>query len=240
MAADASYVSRLAADAAEVEAMMGMAGRASVRALLADYLAQLRAEISSRSPHATGPPSPSVARSARALAAGSPSESAPPQAAAKFPTALPACPTRPVKLDAPSPPVRAEYKTIGSMAWDQDPYGKDPSHVYVYLSSGMDGVGEAKERVSCDFTKDSFDLKILDFGGKNHRLFKSNLEKDIVPGESTVVVKKNRIIIKLRKVSTSLHPTTLPVGITHHACSITHHAASSSMHTQLHPQSLIQ
>eukprot|EP00966_Prymnesium_polylepis_P028197 651991-Prymnesium_polylepis.1 len=63
----------------------------------------------------------------------------------------------------------------------------------------MDGVGEAKERVSCDFKKDSFDLKIVDFGGKSYRLVKTNLDKDIVPAESKVVVKKNSIKLVLRK-----------------------------------------
>ena len=72
--------------------------------------------------------------------------------------------------------------------------------MYVYLTSGMDGVGEAKDRVSCDFTKDSFDLKIHDFGGKNYRLVKTNLDKEIIPSESKVVVKKNSIKITLRKV----------------------------------------
>ena len=65
--------------------------------------------------------------------------------------------------------------------------------------TGMEGVGACKERVSCDFTKSSFDLKILDFNGKDYRLFKDNLDKDIVPEESKVVVKKNRITITMRK-----------------------------------------
>jgi len=106
-----------------------------------------------------------------------------------------------VKLAAPPPPQppKSDYKTITSIAWDQDDYGKEPNCVYVYVTSGMDGVGEAKERVSCDFKKDSFDLKIVDFGGKSYRLVKTNLDKDIVPAESKVVVKKNSIKLVLRK-----------------------------------------
>ena len=56
---------------------------------------------------------------------------------------------------------------------------------------------------ACEFGKNSFDLKILDFGGKNFRLLKNNLDKDIVPGESKVTVKKNRITITLRKAKGS-------------------------------------
>jgi calcyclin binding protein len=91
------------------------------------------------------------------------------------------------------------YSTIPSFGWDQDQYGKDPQNVYVHIMSGVDGIGQLKERVSCDFTKHSFDLKILDFNGKNHRLIKDNLDKDIVPSESRVIVKKNSIKISMRK-----------------------------------------
>jgi|EP00908_Phaeocystis_cordata_P002760 calcyclin binding protein len=54
-------------------------------------------------------------------------------------------------------------------------------------------------RAACDFTGCSFDLKIKDFNGKNYRLFKNNLDKEIVPGESKVVVKKNSIKLSMRK-----------------------------------------
>ena len=40
------------------------------------------------------------------------------------------------------------YSTIASFGWDQDEYGKDPQNVYVYLMTGMEGVGQCKERVS--------------------------------------------------------------------------------------------
>ena len=86
------------------------------------------------------------------------------------------------------------------MAWDQDGYGKTPQNVYVYILSGIDGVGEIKERVTCDFKKNSFDLKIHGLNGKNYRLVKTNLDKDIIPSESKCVVKKNKITLSLRKV----------------------------------------
>ena len=66
------------------------------------------------------------------------------------------------------------YLTIANFGWDQvltqspcalphisrsfyespcvqDDYGKDPNNVYVYITSGMDGVSVCKQRVSCDF-----------------------------------------------------------------------------------------
>ena len=96
-----------------------------------------------------------------------------------------------------APAVR--YVPIEGFAWDQDEYGKDPQNVYVYLLSGMDGVGQCKERVTCDFSKGAFDLKIVDFNGKNYRLLKDNLDKEIVPEQSKVLVKKNSIKLCLRK-----------------------------------------
>lgn len=35
--------------------------------------------------------------------------------------------------------------------------------------------------------------------GKNYRLFKDNLEKDIVPAESKFTVKQNKVVVKLKK-----------------------------------------
>lgn len=45
----------------------------------------------------------------------------------------------------------------------------------------------------------SFDLTILDLNGKNYRLVKENLEKDIVPEESKMIVKRDKIVVKLKK-----------------------------------------
>merc|ERR1712054_452143 len=80
-----------------------------------------------------------------------------------------------------------------------DDYGKDPNNVYVYVLSGFDGIGEHKQCVTCEFTKNGFDLKVGGFKGKSYRLVKTNLEKDIVVKESKVIVKKNSIKLSLRK-----------------------------------------
>lgn len=61
------------------------------------------------------------------------------------------------------------------------------------------GVGEAKDRVTANFTASSFDLQVHDLAGKNYRLVNNNLEKDIVPEESSFTVKKNKVVLKLKK-----------------------------------------
>jgi len=88
------------------------------------------------------------------------------------------------------------YIPIESFAWDQGSYNSPSISVFIDL----DGVGNVKDRVTVDFDKHSFDLKVLDLDGKNYRLIKDNLEKDIVPSQSSFVVKKNKVVLKLQKV----------------------------------------
>ena len=70
----------------------------------------------------------------------------------------------------------------------------------------MAGVGGEGVDVTCDFTKSSFDLKIHGLGGKNYRLVKDNLDKDIVPEKSKVRVKKDSVKILLRKAKGEYGP----------------------------------
>lgn len=42
--------------------------------------------------------------------------------------------------------------------------------------------------------------RVKDLGGKSYRLVQDNLDKDIVPGECRILVKKDKVIIKLQKV----------------------------------------
>ena len=187
----------LAADIADMETLLASATRPKVRAMLSDYLAQLRAEQLTRSgggSSGSGTADPSVAAATRLPA--SPSASAAPPAAAK-PVKLP---PQPMPTPAASSSTAVLYTTISSFGWDQDAYGKEPNFVYVYILSGVDGVGEIKNRVTCDFTASSFDLKILGLNGKNYRLKKDNLDKKINVAESKIVVKKNKITIKMKKV----------------------------------------
>ena len=89
---------------------------------------------------------------------------------------------------------------------DQDEYNKEPNCVYVYIMSGVDGVGDVKERVTCDFTASTFDLRILDLNGKNYRLRKTGLEKSIEPAQCKAIVKKNKITIKMKKARAETRP----------------------------------
>jgi len=106
----------------------------------------------------------------------------------------------PLSTEAAAAPPSVPYSSITSFAWDQDDYGKDPANVYVHLLSGFEGIGEAKESVQCDFGKRSFDLRVLGYKGKNWRLRKDDLDKEIDPAGSRVKVGKNKITVVLRKV----------------------------------------
>lgn len=96
--------------------------------------------------------------------------------------------SKPVVADPPPPQKTLQYSTIGSFGWDQGDYNSDT--VCIYITSGIDGVEKVKKEVSCDFTDNSFDLKVHGLNGKNYRLIKDNLDKDIVAAGSKVIVKK--------------------------------------------------
>ena len=195
-------VSDLQDDVEELKELAQRCLRPTVKAMLTAECERLELELTTRAGMLTGAAQASLSRG---------SNPAPAPAAAPAPTPAPAAAAKPKPAPAsssgPAPVLlpngaaetRVSYSTIASFGWDQDEYGKDPQNVYVYVMSGVDGIGQLKERVSCDFTKHSFDLKILDFNGKNHRLVKDNLDKDIIPSESRVIVKKNSIKISMRK-----------------------------------------
>lgn len=89
-----------------------------------------------------------------------------------------------------------KFIPIENFAWDQDGYSAPVISVYIDLP----GVGKAKQNCDVSFTKTSFDFSVTNVDGKNYRLVKDNLEKDIIPGESKMIVKSNRVILKLQKV----------------------------------------
>ena len=94
---------------------------------------------------------------------------------------------------APSTLNKETYVTITDFAWDQ---GNSTISVYVEL----DDVGTVKDRVSCEFTRDTFDLKVKDLNGKHYRLLQDNLDKDVVVDKCKFIVKANKVVIKLAKV----------------------------------------
>jgi hypothetical protein len=40
----------------------------------------------------------------------------------------------------------------------------------------------------------------MGLNGRNYRLLKDNLDKDIIPAESKYIVKKDKVVLKLQKV----------------------------------------
>lgn len=107
-----------------------------------------------------------------------------------------ASPVEPAKKVAKVVPSSGTYVPVESFAWDQGQYGTPTVTIFV----DIDDVGTVKDKVNVTFTKSSFDLTVHDLKGKNYRLVKDNLDKDIVPEKSTFVVKKNKVVIKLQKV----------------------------------------
>ena len=70
--------------------------------------------------------------------------------------------------------------------------------VNVYVT--LPGVGNVSDNVSCDFGTNSFDLKVTGLNGKNYRLLKPQLDKDVVVDQCKFRVKTDRVTLKLRKV----------------------------------------
>lgn len=89
------------------------------------------------------------------------------------------------------------WTEITTFALDLGGYDKPIVSVDIRLK-GVESL--AAENVTCDFTESSLDLKVVGLDGQNHRFLKTNLEKDIVPRESNVKVKKNHVIVTLQKV----------------------------------------
>ena len=90
----------------------------------------------------------------------------------------------------------AVFVPIESFAWDQGEYNSPTVSIFIDL----DNVGTVKDAVEVNFTKASFDVKVMNLQGKNYRLIKENLDKDIIPDKSSFLVKKNKIVLKLQKV----------------------------------------
>jgi len=108
---------------------------------------------------------------------------------------------RPVVKSSPvgSLPVStvAKYIPINKFALDLGGYNSAVVTLYLDIAN----VGSInKGNIKCHFTKSSVDLVVHDLNGKNYRLLKDNLDKDIDPEKSKFVIKKHKIIVKLAKV----------------------------------------
>jgi len=107
---------------------------------------------------------------------------------------------QPVKMVDKKPPVLAasnKYVPIDSFAFDAGGYNS--KFVTLYIS--LPGVGSLdRKNITCKFDKESFDLIVNDYKGKAMRLMRDNLEKDIDPDASKIIVKAEKIVVKLAKV----------------------------------------
>lgn len=111
-------------------------------------------------------------------------------------SAKPPAPVSKAAAVAPSLP-SAKYAPIDRFSFDAGGYNS--SHVSLYVP--LPSVGSiSRDLVSCQFTPTSFDLIVKDLRGKNYRLFKDNLEKDIDPQASKFLVKADKVVIKLAKI----------------------------------------
>jgi calcyclin binding protein len=88
-----------------------------------------------------------------------------------------------------------QWAPIDKFSFDSGKYNSAWINIYVSL----EGVGDAQS-VACNFEKGSFDLQVTGLNGKNYRLFKDNLEHDIVAEDCKHSVKPNRVTLKIKKV----------------------------------------
>jgi len=121
-----------------------------------------------------------------------------PAPAASAPSAGPAAVSAAKSTAASAPPPSGPWKEITQYAFDAGKYDGDTVTVDIRLK-GVEAL--PAENITCQFGEASLDLKIQGYGDPpaNYRMYKTNLEKDIVPGESSFLVKKNHVILKLRK-----------------------------------------
>ena len=98
----------------------------------------------------------------------------------------------------PTPSPSQKFKSIDKFAFDAGSYNSPT--VTIYITNLPDINKLPKENISCEFTPTSFDLKIIGYKGCDYRLLKDNLDKDINPEKSKIIIKSSKIIIKLGKV----------------------------------------
>mmetsp|Transcript_2104 Transcript_2104/g.4572 ORF Transcript_2104/g.4572 Transcript_2104/m.4572 type:complete len:306 (-) Transcript_2104:68-985(-) len=93
-------------------------------------------------------------------------------------------------------PATGKFVPIDRFSFDFGEYNS----AFVTLYIPLPGVGSiAKSSVTCDFTKDTFDLIVRDLDNKSYRLFKDNLFKEIDPNKSTFRIKADKVVVKLAK-----------------------------------------
>jgi calcyclin binding protein len=95
-----------------------------------------------------------------------------------------------------SVPKTGKYTSVDRFSFDAG--GNAP---FVTLYVPLPGVGSIdRSLIRCDYTATSFDLVVNDLKGKSYRLVKDNLEKDIIPATSKIIIKADKVIVKLQKI----------------------------------------
>jgi calcyclin binding protein len=96
-------------------------------------------------------------------------------------------------------PASVKFVSIDRFSFDAG-NSKDP---FVTLYVDLPRVGSIpRENIETQFTKQSFDLVVKDLDGKNYRLYKDSLEKDIDAEKCKIIVKADKILVKLAKRKT--------------------------------------
>jgi calcyclin binding protein len=107
-------------------------------------------------------------------------------------------------------PVGAGSISAAATVYTTPRYGWEQNNEFVtVLCFELTGVGAVKSDVSVQFTARGFSMTIPSLGGKAYALRVPQLEKDIVPAQSSFKVKKNSVEIALRKAGQWDHWTTL-------------------------------
>jgi calcyclin binding protein len=166
----------------QTRSFLDQAAYPGLKDVLSKYLADLEKSEAALKP----PEPPAVESSAEQLVGSAAAEETKEQTK---PVVAP--PTAP-----PKAPIVGNYIPIDSFAWDQGGYNSDTVSIFIDLP----GVGAVKQNCKINFRQTSFDLTVTELNGKNYRLVKDNLEKDIVPESSKMIVKANKIVLKLAKV----------------------------------------
>lgn len=191
MAVPEKQTTDLEADLKELRAMLELSKRPKVRDELLRVQSLLENELKQKqAPSSVPQAQPSTQEDVKMKAD---TEKAPPSEEVKKPAVTPVTPP-PAKVDVRS---AGPWTEITTFALDLGGYDKPLVSVDVRLK-GVEAL--PKESITCDFTESSFDLKVAGLDGKNYRFLRTNLDKDIVPAESEVKVKKNHVIVVLQKV----------------------------------------
>ena len=96
--------------------------------------------------------------------------------------------------------LNATFSTISKYAFDTS----NNKYIKLYLTDGFDGIKSFNSsNIKSKFTKNTFDICILGWKGKNYRFSCFNLSKEINPNDSYVKQTNSGLIVYLAKANSS-------------------------------------